>query len=110
MSKPNIPIACNMNALTDRAHHEKVGADLMPQAQTLTELTNGYRFDFPIEALTRVAEFVDGERRCCPFFHFTIDVQPMAKSVYLSITGSDEVKAFIKQELLPHVSHLAANQ
>jgi len=104
MSKPNIPIACDLNALPDRAQHEADTANLMPQAIAVTELDNGYQLEFPISALQLVAKFVDDDRLCCPFFHFVIDVQPLAQSVYLQLMGHDETKDFLKQELLPLLS------
>lgn len=106
MSKQPIPIACNLNALPDRKHHEQVGARLMPQATAVREQDDGYHIHFPIESLKLVADFVDGERRCCPFIHFTIAVEPAATLLQLRLTGTDEIKAFIKQEFMPHLSHL----
>lgn len=109
MSNQQIPIACDMNALLDRAHHEQVGAVLMPQAQTVTELDDGYRIDFPITTLTLVADFVDGERRCCPFIQFSIRIEPAAKVAQLILSGSADIKAFMKQELLPHLPATSEN-
>lgn len=103
MSNQQIPIVCDMNALPDRAHHEQIGAELMPQAQAVNELDDGYRIDFPITALKLVADFVDGELRCCPFIQFSIIVEPAAEVAQLSLSGSLEIKAFMKQELLPHL-------
>lgn len=93
-------IACDLTALPDRARHDAVGAELFPQAQQLTPLEMGYQVDFPISALLLLAEFVDGERRCCPFLQFDIQVAPATAVVELRLTGAEGVKEFLAQELV----------
>ncbi|MEL6150980.1 MAG: hypothetical protein AAFV33_16970 [Chloroflexota bacterium] len=96
-----IPIACDMNTLPDRKQHEATSAQLMPQAQAVAALPDGFTVAFPVAALSRVAAFVDGERRCCPFLHFVIEVAPAAEGVQLHLRGGEGVKAFLERELLP---------
>lgn len=104
MSKSQIPIVRNMNALPDRTRHEAVGAELIPQSQNVVPLDDGYQIDFPIGTLKLVAEFVDGERRCCPFLHFKIDIEPSADVVRMQLTGADGTKQLLERELLPNLS------
>ncbi len=101
MSNHDIPLACDLTALPDRAHHEKIGAQLMSQALRVTALADGYAVTFPIAALTLAAAFIDGERHCCPFLYFTLLVPPGANEFQVQFTGSADVKAFLSQELLP---------
>jgi len=101
MSKSEVPIACNLNALLDEDHHRAVGDELLHQATAVRTLEDGYEMDFPVTTLELVTEFIDGERRCCPFFRFVIQVEPEAQTIQLRITGRDGVKAFLEQELLP---------
>jgi len=104
MSNQQIPIACDLSALPDHDKHLSIGEELMPQAQNVAELDDGYQIEFPIDTLDLVAQFVDGERRCCPFIHFQISVPPASDTVMLSVTGREAVKKFLTQELLPHLS------
>ena len=101
MSNHATPIACDMSALPDRDHHATIGGQLLSQTLSVHALDNGYQLEFPITALTMAAEFVDGERRCCPFFHFNIAVEPAASTVQLQLMGGEGAKAILEQALLP---------
>ena len=46
-----------------------------------------------------LAEFVANERRCCPFFTFTIRAEPAPALLMLRLTGPAGVKPFILAEL-----------
>ena len=52
-----------------------------------------------------VAEWTRLERRCCPFFEFTLRVELEDGPVSLRLTGGPGVKEFIKEEseVVPHV-------
>ncbi len=98
-----IPLACNPQALspTDWAAHQATGTRLFAELREAhEELPDGYAFRFPATAFSLVAAFVDGERRCCPFLTFSIDVLPADASIILRITGSPEAKAIIAAEFL----------
>ncbi|NDJ61448.1 MAG: hypothetical protein GYB67_10000 [Chloroflexi bacterium] len=101
MSDHQLPIACDLSALPDRAQHEAVATRLLRQTQSVAELTDGYRVAFPVTALALAAEFVDGERRCCPFLDFKILIAPAATALQLHFTGGEGVKAFLQNALLP---------
>ena len=98
-----IPIACDMTALPDKAAHEADGKSLFAQVLSVSPLEDGYQFKFPITALSLAATFIDGERRCCPFFEFALQVPPAAETLHLQLTGGEGVKAFIEQEVLHHL-------
>ena len=101
MSNQQIPIACDMSALPDRDHHEMIGTHLLSQTRSVIALDDGYQLEFPITALAIATEFIDGERRCCPFFQFNLQVEPAASHLQLRITGAEGVKVFLTSELLP---------
>jgi hypothetical protein len=104
MNTPEIPIVCNLNAISDRAAHAQAGALLFAQTASVTELEDGYTIKFPVDALPLAAQFVDGERRCCPFLTFELVIRPAADCALLRLTGTTpDVKAFLKQELLPQL-------
>lgn len=92
------PVACNPQALGPEAWaaHQATTATLFAQAiSTPHELADGYAFRFPATAFSTVAAFVEGERRCCPFFTFSVTVPPAEAAIELCITGSPEAKALI---------------
>lgn len=98
-----IPIACNPHALGAEAWaaHQQTSEQLFRhQVEAVTERENGYAFRFPAELLPPVAAFVEGERQCCPFFHFTISVPPASDTLTLEIRGSPPAMALLAQELV----------
>jgi len=92
--------ACNMNALTsgERARHLELSHTLLSAVQEKRELRNGYAFRLPTSALMTAAEWVSLERKCCPFFAFEIEQSRDQGPLWLRITGSEGVKAFIEEE------------
>ena len=47
----------------------------------------------------KVAEFIANERLCCPFFGFTVEIEPEGGALWLHLTGRDGVKPFIQAEV-----------
>lgn len=92
--------ACNMNALTsgERARYQELSRTLLTVVEEKRELRNGYGFRLPPSALLTAAEWVSFERKCCPFFAFEIEQPKDQGPLWLRITGSEGVKAFIEEE------------
>jgi hypothetical protein len=96
-------IACNLNGLNEaerresRALLERMGTAII----RVDELSTGYALHIDEARLTLSAltRWVDLERRCCPFFHFDVEVLPNGAGTRLRLTGADGVKEFIKSEL-----------
>ena len=65
----------------------------------IKELATGYGFRLPLETpmLHKTIEFIANERLCCPFFTFTLVV---GGQLWLELTGTDEVKDYIKANLV----------
>ncbi len=102
----DIAIACNLSA----TEQEERGQDLdrlLADAEDVTELADGYALKFPNRDawITQAVEMIIAERKCCPFFGFTLVLDPNNGPVWLHIVGSNEVKAFIRAQVVP--SHLA---
>ena len=95
--------ACDMTVFSneERQHHLAMIRQVFGAALGLRELGDGYafRFDSDDRMLMLLAEFVSGERRCCPFFGFRIEVEPGGGPAWLSLTGPDGVKPFIRAEI-----------
>lgn len=93
---------CNMKAFTpaERARHEQLSKKLREALLEIKELSNGFAFRLQNEAvsLPELAEWVSGERKCCPFFGFEIDIQQGGGPLWLELRGKDGVKQFIRSE------------
>lgn len=92
--------ACNMSALTEseRALYAKLSQTLLAAVQEKRELRNGYAFRMPPATLVTAAQWVAFERKCCPFFTFEMELARNEAPLWLRITGSEGVKAFIRAE------------
>lgn len=97
------PVACNPHALSPEewAAHQATAQRLFAvDCIGRDELPDGYAFRFPAAALPLVAAFVEGERRCCPFLAFVVEVPPGETPITLRLTGGPEARAVITAELL----------
>ena len=97
------PFACDLlalNAKERKRHFEEVGPMLRRLRTDVHELPDGYEFDFPSDTKTfaLVAEWVEQERRCCPFFDIDLRIHPEGGPVSLRLTGRKGTKEFIKAE------------
>ncbi|HUB09593.1 MAG TPA: hypothetical protein VMB50_21490 [Myxococcales bacterium] len=95
---------CKLGAFTpaERQRHAALGAKLKAAASMVRESETGYAFamDPARISIPELAEWIDGERRCCPFFDLQLEIEPHGRGVWLRLGGAAGVKAFIAQELL----------
>ena len=94
---------CDMSALEPphRKQHIATAREVFRAVKEIRELPNGYAFRLPNEApmLLKIAEFISREKLCCPFFGFSLEVQPTGGPVWLSLTGDEGIKPFIQAEI-----------
>jgi hypothetical protein len=105
-AKHESPFACDRAALTPekrKRHFDEVGPALRSLRKSTHELTNGFEFEFPADAATYqlLAEWVGGERLCCPFFDIDLRVEREGGAFWLRLTGREGVKQFIKVDFAP---------
>src|SRR3989442_12188710 len=97
------PIACDLSALSSdqRARLMEVQSELRPMVREVRDLPDGYAFllSAPEGSLVRVAEFIELERRCCPFFKFELEVQEEGGAAWLRLKARAGVKRFIAAQL-----------
>lgn len=98
----DISIACNLSAFTpeQRQRYTALAQQLAHTVQDVQELADGYAFRYATDDSTwmMVAEYVNLEQRCCPFFVFTLTLDEN-KIVSLRLTGRNGVKAFLAAQL-----------
>jgi hypothetical protein len=101
-SPPQGKFFCKLNGLTpeQRTEYKNLTAKLRAAVQDKRELEDGYAFSVSRERLdiASVFRWVDLERRCCPFFHFVVDVEPN-RPTWLQLRGPAGVKAFIESAM-----------
>jgi len=94
---------CNALALStdERLRYGELAKTLRAAVSETRERDRGLAFRIELErmSLPLLAEWVALERRCCPFFEFTIEVGPVGNSTWLSLAGEEGVKDFIRHEL-----------
>lgn len=75
-------------------HLKKLAAHLIDT----TELSGGYIYRFPLDSLIlkNLTEFIDLERKCCPFLSFTITVGAGEDFVSLDLAGPENLREVIK--------------
>src|SRR5687767_12420322 len=97
------PFACNMSAIPpeERGQHISAIEAVFGAAQEIRELPDGYSFRLANETalLLKVADFLAKERLCCPFFGFELRIEPEGGPVWLSLTGREGIKPFIRAEI-----------
>jgi hypothetical protein len=95
----SLPIACNLHAFSarDRERHASLLQGVSARILETRELSDGFAFRFAAEGETiaELAEWIGLERICCPFLRFSIEVEANAGPVWLRLTGSAQVKAFV---------------
>lgn len=98
-------IACNITAIApeQRPGHEQNIRHLFGRVTQTQELADGWAFGWPHQSdiWLQLTQFVALEQKCCPFFTFTIIVEPHQQGIWLNLTGPAEVKQFITAEFAP---------
>lgn len=94
-------VACKLTSQEFRKRKETIIARLQALITETVPTDKGYKFCFPgtDEAFDLVTEFVKSERVCCPFFHFTISVGEKQEAIWLHLSGQEDTKEFIQNEL-----------
>jgi hypothetical protein len=103
VEKKESPFYCNIKTLSvaEREHKKEIGERMAASRVEAAELPNGYAFRFRPGgvSLVELADWVESERRCCPFFDLAIEAEREGGPVWLKITGREGVKQFITAEL-----------
>lgn len=95
------PIACTLTGAEQEARGGVV-QELLKNTRQIRELADGYALAFGTEAnrAQTLLDFIQFERRCCPFFTFELVFEPDGGVIWLKMRGGEGVKEFIKDGLL----------
>jgi hypothetical protein len=79
---------------------------LFSLVKKIDEESNGYAFQMPSDSGTfrELSEWVDLERKCCPFMDFSLTIGDETKPLTLRINGEGKVKEFLKNSPLVELS------
>src|SRR3984893_19112 len=95
-------LTCNINGipLQERARYGQLVEVLRHAIQKRRELPDGYAFQINTKQIgtDQLAEWIELERKCCPFFEFEIHWTPQNGDVWLHLSGPEGVKEFILDE------------
>jgi hypothetical protein len=98
-SKPAAPLACDLKAFQpeERRHWRQLLDQLTAAVVEVRELSGGYALHLDTRRMSVVdaAQWIDLERRCCPFFNFQLDLHGDDGTLWLSLAGREGVKQFI---------------
>jgi hypothetical protein len=100
----NQSLACDLTAIPANVREEHVisAPQLFATAQEVQELAYGYAIRFlnePGKFMT-IANYIENERLCCPFFNFELEIKPNGGPLWLRLTGGEGVKELLKSGLL----------
>lgn len=93
------PVRCNLNALTPEERMEQSNAfkHLLPLFVDRKELADGYRLSGPAIPLPILTQWIDRERRCCPFLRFQVDFAPEQGPVSVTIRGPKGTRELLRE-------------
>jgi len=100
-STSETPIACDPNAIApDQQEYwvKEIVPKLYKAVQEIQELPDGWVWRLPSspEILSLVAVDLNIERLCCPFVHYTLEIEPNRGPFWLRMTGGEGVKEFLR--------------
>lgn len=104
---PSPSLACDLTAIPADVREEHVisAPQLFAMAQEVHELTDGYAIRFGNEPgrFLAIAKFIENERLCCPFFNFTLELEPNNGPLWLRLTGAEGVKELLGTTLFENI-------
>lgn len=96
----DLPIACKLAVFTpeERTRHHELGKQLIEGRQSVRQLDDGWALELSAApgSCRDTLEFALLERRCCPFVHFSLEIEPAEGPLWLRLTGRAGVKQFLE--------------
>jgi len=95
----NKTIACKLTSPELQKRKEQVISSLKAKVLKREELKDGYSYHFKAtdDIFDEITTFIKTERQCCDFFIFNLSISD--ENIWLTITGPEGAKEFIKMEM-----------
>ena len=94
-------LSCNRSAISaeERPRHRELSERLVAAVMEQSELKNGYalRVDGGGMRLAEAAEWMERERKCCPFLVFELETNGRERDFWVRLTGPEGTKALLDQ-------------
>jgi hypothetical protein len=94
------PIVCDLTVFSTETRQQIAASlpDMFKAVLKALELPDGFAFQFPNEPgmFMTLANFVEHERQCCPFYSFALEAEPNNGPFWLRMTGGEGVKEFME--------------
>jgi hypothetical protein len=96
-------IACLLTERELAIRADEIGRELFGHVEASEELPDGYAYRFPAGEpwAEMLIDFVNFERRCCPFATYELSFEPHHGPVWLRVRGDEAVKAFVREHFSP---------
>lgn len=96
----DLPIACDTSAIDDPEAHDRSTNALLSKREEMRKIDGGLAFRYPgtIDYARRILDFVEHERRCCPFLTFEIVFESESRAIWLVMGGDGRVEAFVESQ------------
>ncbi len=96
-------LVCDLSVFTpeEREKHLADSQALFGMALDVRDLPDGYAVRLPTstESLSKMVEFIEYDRLCCPFIRFGIEVEPDEGPMWLRLSGGEDIKAGLVDDL-----------
>jgi hypothetical protein len=97
------PVVCDCSALTSEQmkQHTARTIELLKSVKEVRTIADGYALRVPDldNVLFKVAEFIEYDRKCCPFLRHGVMVEPDDGAIWLHLGGSPEACEYLQGEL-----------
>lgn len=101
--KKELPVACCHTVFTkeERLNYKDAWSELEKRRLAITEIDAGFQYQYPgdSETLRLLYNWISMERKCCPFLTFTVSAGHENEPILLQLTGNEEAKTFLSNEL-----------
>jgi hypothetical protein len=95
------PLSCSLTDRQARERKDKLAVLLTDAAVSAVKAETGYTVTLAEGHAPEIAEFIELERACCPFFAFTLAFAPEKGPITLTIDGPPGSQAFTEELLKP---------
>ena len=93
------PLFCNTKALSaeERHRHTALTKKLFAAVLDKRELRDGiaFRLNQSVVSLADLVDWIEGERKCCPFLDFRLSLARERGAIELALTGREGVKQLL---------------